>query len=404
MEEGRTPAGKTALRELVLATEPGPGITVYLQRSWDEALEPLRQQQRFILALGVAGFAVTVLFGFILAEGVTAPVIKLVGASQRLAAGDYGARVDISQRDEIGQLGRTFNWMVEGLEQKEKIRALLRKAVSKEIAEELIRRGEINLGGEEKKVTVLFADIRGFTAFSEGASAPQVVAQLNDYFGRMAGVIDQHHGVIDKFIGDAVMAIFGAPISTAADVDNALRAALGIARALERLNEDRERKGLAPWTNVIGLNTGPAVVGTMGSSERWSYTVVGDSVNLASRLESLTRYYGVRIALSSATKEAAKGDFLFRTLDLVRVKGKRETIEVFELLGEAAPAPEWLGHFEEGVRAFRESRFAQAKILFQNVLRLSPQDAPCRIYLERLEPLLTSVPADWDPVVTMSEK
>ena len=396
------PAGQ---RRLVLAASVAPRVTAYLERNWDEALEPLRELQRLLGVIGLAGFALAALAGYLIAEGVTASVGQLVQATRRLVQGDYAARVEIRQRDEIGQLGQAFNRMVEGLQEREKIRSVLRKAVSKEIADELLKRGQINLGGEEKSVTVLFSDIRGFTTISEGLAPAELVAQLNAYFTKMAKAVEASRGVIDKYIGDAIMALFGAPLETAEDAVHAQRAALAMVAALDELNAERSRRGLPPWRNGIGLNTGRAVAGTLGSEDRWSYTVIGDAVNLSSRLEGLTKHYGVRILVSQATRDAGAGNFIYRALDLVRVKGKNEPVEVFELLGEGVPRPAWLDPFEAGVRAYRGRSFPAAQKAFEDVLRARPDDGPARGYLERLKPLLGGpVPDAWDPAHTMLEK
>ena len=405
MSDGEThlmgPAGH---RYIVLPMTPAKSVVAYIERSWDAALEPLRVQRQILALVGLAGVALTALLGFLLANGVTASVQKLSEATVRLVDGDYSVRVDIRQRDEIGQLGDAFNSMVAGMQEKEKIRSVLRKAVSKEIADELLKRGEINLGGEERTVTVLFSDIRGFTGISESLKPGALVSQLNGYFVAMDRAIEERKGVVDKFIGDAIMALFGAPVSGADDADNAQRAALGMVAALERHNAERKAIGLPAWKNGIGLNTGPAVAGTMGSEERWSYTVIGDSVNLASRLEGLTKHYGVRILVSGATKAASKAGFTYRSLDLVRVKGKNEPVEVFELLGEGAQPVSWLSDFEEGVRSYRARDFTAAKARFEAVAAKAPDDVATKLYLERVQPLLAGVAAGWDPAHTMLEK
>jgi adenylate cyclase len=395
--------GGRGRRQIVLPDKVSEQVTAYLQFGYDDALEALHRQMVLLAVTGLAAFAFSVLIGYAIADGVTRPVKRLVDATRKLVDGDYGVRVDARQRDELGQLGSAFNSMVEGLQEKEKIRSVLQKTVSKEIADELLKRGQINLGGEERSVTVLFSDIRGFTTISEGLEPPKLVEQLNAYFKRMDQAILAGHGVIDKFVGDAIMALFGAPVAGPDDAANALRAALGMIAALDSLNAERAAAGLPAWKNGIGVNTGHVVAGTMGSEDRWSYTVIGDSVNLASRLEGLTKHYGARVLVSRATKEAAKGAFVYRTLDMVRVKGKSEPVEVFELLGEGTAAPAWLAPFEAGVGAYRLKRFSEAREAFGSSLKLRPDDLAVKLYLERLAKLST-VPDSWEPAVTMHEK
>ena len=293
--------------------------------------------------------------------------------------------------------------MATGLREREKIRSVLRKAVSKEIAEALLSKGEIELGGEERTVTVLFSDIRSFTTISEALAPKELVTQLNAYFIGMARAIDAHHGVIDKFIGDAIMALFGAPLSGPQDAANALRAALAMAAALDATNEARRKAGMKPWRNGMGVNTGTVVAGTLGSEDRWSYTVIGDAVNLASRCEGLTKHYGVRVIATAATLKAAGTAFSCRPLDLVVVKGKNEPVEIFEVLGEGV-GPAWLVRFGEGVSLYRARNWPEARTVSKRFLRKS-RDAPSQMYLERLSEVGPQPSwARWDPAAHMTEK
>ena len=186
-------------------------------------------------------------------------------------------------RDELGTLAEAFNEMTHGLLLKETYRGVLDKVVSREIADELLK-GEITLGGETRRVATLFADVRGFTAFSEGMEPQRVISLLNEMMQRASDAIDAEGGVVDKYVGDAVMAVFGAPMSRGADAERAVRAALRIRESLDALNAERVRQGEAPLGMGIGINVGPAVAGNMGSTGRLNYTVLGESVNVASRL------------------------------------------------------------------------------------------------------------------------
>lgn len=323
-------------RFLAVASQARAPVSAVVMRSWDQALRPLRALQARLLWVGLAGLAAAGLLGAFLAKGLTASLDQLVRAAARIGEGRYDLELRIPSSDEIGRLGRAFVEMARGLMEREKIRSILHKSVSKEIAESLTARGAIELGGEEKDVTVLFSDIRSFTTISEALPPKELVAQLNAYFTGMARAIDAHHGVIDKYIGDAVMALFGAPLARPDDAANALRAALAMSRALDALNAERAARGLPPWSNGIGINTGPVVAGTLGSEERWSYTVIGDAVNVASRLESATKELNARIVASARTKELAGPGFRWRALGRIKVKGKTEDLEVFALLGEDA--------------------------------------------------------------------
>jgi len=392
-------------RNLVLRAPVAQGVAAYLERSWDEAIEPLEKLRRLVFFVGLVGFLLTALVGLFVAGSVTAPVAELVAATKKLSEGDLDTAVDIRQNDELGQLGKAFNDMAGGLREKERFRSVLNKAVSKEIAEELLKKGMIELGGEERRVTVLFSDIRSFTTLSENLSPQELITQLNAYFKRMGAAIQRERGVIDKYIGDAIMALWGAPVSAPDDAVRAQRAALAMFAELDRLNDTRRDASLPPLKIGVGLNAGTAVAGNLGSESRASYTVIGDAVNLASRVEGLTKHYGAGIIVTASVREESSGaDFLYRSLDLVRVKGKKKPIEVFELLGENAPPPDWLGDYEAAVAAYRAGDFTGARTGFGALADRNRNDPAVALYLERLQGLPGKADASWNPAHTMTEK
>ena len=215
--------------------------------------------------------------------------IGLASGAREIAAGNYNHRVELKQEDEIGSLAASFNQMSAGLAERDRVRDLLGKVVSPAIASELLRK-KVTLGGEQREVTVLFSDLRNFTRMSEAIGPEEMLAILNHYFTRMASVVEKHGGVVDKYVGDALMALFGAPVASADDADRALRAALEMTTALDELNQQWHRRGLPTVGAGIGINTGVVVAGNMGSEKRLNYTVIGDGVNLAYRLEELRRH------------------------------------------------------------------------------------------------------------------
>ena len=275
-----------------------------LQRSLDEALSPylrLKQTLQLLFVLALMLSFVGVIF---IARKVTRPVKDLTEGAKKIERGDYQTKILTDQKDEIGQLANSFNRMAKGLAEKEKIRNLLGKVVSSDIAEELLSK-EIELGGEEKEATILFSDIREFTQLCEGVEPKQILEILNVYLTEMSELVELNKGVIDKYIGDAIMAIFGAPTQHGDDANNAVTAALAMTAALTLLNQARQ--GSAPMIKIgIGLNTATVVAGNMGSPNRLNYTVIGDGVNLSSRLEGLTKFYGLEILVSESTKMKAK--------------------------------------------------------------------------------------------------
>jgi class 3 adenylate cyclase len=249
----------------------------------DGVLGPFESIQRAEMAAGAAALALAIVVGLFLSRQFARPVHALVAATGRVAAGDYDVRVEAASDDELGTLAGAFNEMAHGLLLKERYRGVLDKVVSSEVADELLK-GEIMLGGETRTVATLFADVRGFTAMTEGMEPQRVIALLNEVMERAAGAIQAEGGVVDKFVGDEVMAVFGAPLARGDDADRALRAALRIQAEMEALNAERSARGEPATRLGIGLNCGPAVAGNMGSPGRLNYTVLGETVNVASRL------------------------------------------------------------------------------------------------------------------------
>ncbi len=227
--------------------------------------------------------------------------------------------------------------------------------VSPEIVEQIAKDPDrLQLGGEKKELTVLFSDLRNFTSYSEKLDPQQIVAVLNDYLSAMSNIIFEHRGTIDKFIGDAIMAIFGAPIPQKDHADRACHVALDMFNGLKKVNSEIGATGYPPLAMGIGINTGEMTVGNIGSEKRFDYTVIGDSVNLGSRLEGLTKFFNVHVIVSETTKNACLSDrFIFRELGSIRVKGKDKAVTAFELLGKDDQDAEFELWFPAWVKAFQ---------------------------------------------------
>lgn len=304
---------------------PSP-LFVVMQRSYDAALVPFYTLRRRIAGIGIGALFMTLSLGIGLANGITAPVRTLVAGMQEVLRGNLRQRLHVRREDEIGFLARSFDDMVTGLEEKEKIRDVMQKVVSPEIAHELLQRG-VTLGGEMREATILFADIRGFTTLSEGMPPPELLSFLNEYFSRISRIIDHEKGVIDKYIGDEVMAIFGAPLPSSDHAVRAVAAAVGMLKELEQFNDEHQR--LMPLRIGIGIATGPVVAGNVGSPERLNYTVLGDTVNVASRLQGLTKEYHVPLIVSGTTYENVAARFSCRLLGKVAVRGRQQETALY---------------------------------------------------------------------------
>lgn len=307
-------------------------IRVVLTRSLANELKPYRKLRAALLGLFIVGLIGALSGSIWIARTVTRPVSKLVAGARRIAGGDYESSVAVDRADEIGELAKSFNDMTRGLSERDRIRNLLGKVVSHEIAEKLLA-GKFELGGEEREVTILFSDIRNFTTLSERLEPQQVVSMLNTYLTTMTEIIEKNGGVVDKYVGDEIMALFGAPVSREGDADMALRSALEMRRALSEVNAGFRDSGVPELEMGIGINTGVVVAGNIGSRSRLNYTVIGDGVNTASRLERLTKNkeYSAKIIVSEATLKKAREKYQTRPLGDVTVKGKSESVSIHAL-------------------------------------------------------------------------
>ena len=274
--------------------------------------------------------------------------------------------------------------------------------VPPELVEEMSRNpGDFSFAGESRVMSVLFSDIRGFTTLSEALTADELKVLLNRYFTPITGVIFDHRGTIDKYIGDLVMAFWGAPLADPDHAVHSIQAAKAMLKATAELSATFVAEGLPAVRVGIGINSGLMNVGDMGSQYRRAYTVLGDAVNLASRLESSTKYYGVPLVVGEKTRELALEHFVWRELDLVRVKGKDYPVRVYEPLCPQTEKTQALqaelDELDKALQAFRQQDFKQAKTLFTQLKQTHPEVSQYPLYLERIEALSKEPPAkDWD--------
>jgi adenylate cyclase len=266
----------------------------------------------------------------------------------------------------------------------------------------------LGLGGDRRDITILFSDIRGFTAIAETIEPEGLVKLLHSFLDPMSEIIVEHGGTIDKYRGDAIMALFGAPIENPGHAQAACRAALAMVAKLEALSAEWRSQGRPVLRIGVGINSGEAVVGNMGSQRLFDYTAVGDNVNLASRLEGLNKYYQTSILISNATTAHLDGGFILRDIDFVKVKGKKEPLVVFELLGEGTPDPalaKFLEYYQEGRSLFLSRHWQESAQAFKAALELRPGDVATGNYLEMSHRYLTAPPdPSWRGIRTYQEK
>ncbi len=293
--------------------------------------------------------------------------------------------------------------------EKGKIRKAFQQYMSPVVVDQVTKDpSKLKLGGEKREMTVLFSDIRGFTTISEKLKPEELVALLNDYLTPMTDLVFENAGTIDKYMGDAIMAFWGAPLTQPDHARRACRTALQMMRRLHELQKGWEEQGLPHLDIGIGLNSGPMAVGNMGSLQRFDYTVMGDNVNLGSRLEGINKEYRTNIIVSEFTEKLVREQMVCRELDAVRVKGKNEPVHIFELLGEVGEESSSLalkGRFEEGLAAYRAQQWDEAEEHFRGCFAIRPEDGPSIVYLERVAALREDPPGEgWDGVFVMKTK
>ena len=338
---------------------------------------------------------------------------QLVASARAIASGTNSAPVVILTRDEVGELARSFNSMVEELRSRERIKDTFGKFVDPRLINQLIGSGADQ--AERRTLTVFFSDIADFSGISEQLTASAVVNLLNSYFSEVATVIHEHHGFIDKYIGDAVMAFWISPFSAGdTHASDACLAALAQQEAIvalrAKLPEITGMRRNPPKLMIrMGIATGEAVVGTVGAASSRSYTVMGDTVNLASRIEGINKTYRCSITLSEETFRLAQDVIEARELDLIIVSGKTEPIRIYEAMSRAGELqPEQIALrdlFAEGLAAYRRRDWDDAHARFASCLRHAPEDGPSQLFLERIAVLRNEPPpADWGGIWRFAEK
>ena len=389
-------------------------------RLLDEAMRDTIAEQERSVRYGIMLLAAALTIGLVVAAAMTVnlvrPLRRLLKGAMAVQGGSLDTELPITSRDEIGDLTTAFNAMVRELRTKARVRETFGKYLDPRIVEGLIERPEL-LGtkGERRVMTVCFADMKDFTSLSEGVTPVALVNVINRYLATMSEPIRRSGGIIDKYIGDAIMAFWGPPFTTADEQGRlACEATLGQLALLpsfrQSLPEVLGIKRHVPKVDMrIGIASGDVVVGNIGSDLSMSYTVMGDAVNVASRLESVNKVYGTHLLVNGITREMAKDTYEFREIDSIRVVGKEEPEQVFELLGRqgevAQTTLDLSERFALALGAYRRQAWTEAAAAFRNCLELVPEDGPARVFLDRI-PLLSaqSLPANWDGVWILAEK
>jgi class 3 adenylate cyclase len=378
-----------------------------LRKDANMTVEKQHQVMLIAVALTVLAAILGLVFAALVSAGVTRPVRRLLEGAKAVEAGDLDGTLVATSRDEIGHLTIAFNQMVEQLRLKERLRETFGKYVDPRVVEGLIAGPALAAEGQRRVMTVLFCDVKGFTSTSEGMTPQGLVKVMNRYFSTMSAPIRQHQGVIDKYIGDAIMAYWGPPF--AADAEQTRLASLAALEMLQLVPQLRaelpELLGVRALPNAfdirIGIATGEVLVGSIGSELMMSYTVMGDTVNLASRLEGANKEYGGRILVSEATIAGASAAIEAREIDRVVTLGQTHPEAVFEIMGlkDGLTAAQ-LGlraRFAEGLAAYRAQRWEDARRAFEAALLAIPGDGPSMAFIKRIDRLVATPPGEgWD--------
>jgi adenylate cyclase len=300
--------------------------------------------------------------------------------------------------------------IMEDLSIEKRMKGTLARYMTKEIADQLMDSDGAELGGQIKELSILFSDIRNFTTISERLGPQETVAMLNEYFSTMVDIVFHHGGILDKFIGDAMLGVFGAPFSTDEDADKAVCTAIDMMKALKQFNAGRMLKNQETINIGIGIATDNVLVGNIGSIKRMDYTVIGDGVNLASRLEGATKFYHADILISEKTCDLLKYRYFIREVDLIRVKGKLLPVKVFEILDhhdkQTFPCIEQVIELtHQGIDLYRQQRWQEAIESFNSAIRLNRKDELCKMYVCRCHYFIDHPPGEtWDGVWVMTSK
>lgn len=346
----------------------------------------------------------SLLLGILISRSISKSLSSLAGEMERIKRFELDSERNVYSRiAEINDMSEALETMKAGLRS-------FKKYVPANLVRQLIRLGkDATLGGEKKEITIFFSDIDGFTSISEKLKPEELVDDLSEYLSLMSDTICLHHGTVDKYIGDAVMAFWGAPDILDDHAVLACKAALENQRKLKLLSKKWIKSGKLPFNTRMGINTGELIVGNIGSKDRLNFTVIGDAVNLASRLESINKFYCTDIIINESTYRIVKDHFETRMLDYVVVKGKNVPVAIYELISEKEDnnkeINEFVTLFENGIAHYRKRQWKEASNLFKETLRIKKDDKPSMIFIERCAAYQNEPPPDdWKGVFVLKTK
>jgi len=393
--------------------KPIHAVTGEMDQSTRDISDAIRARTQksaaIVLALTGATLLVALSVAYFAARAASRPLIQMARVAHGVGAGDLEQQAVESGGGEIGELGRAINAMISGLRQRDLLRDTFGRFVAPGVVDQVLLQGGVHLGGANSVATIFFSDLVGFTTLAEKTPPQVLVSLLNEYLGAMTEIIQSSEGTLDKYIGDAIMAFWGAPVAHHDDAARACRAALEQCEQLQRLGRKWESEDRPRLDMRIGIETGEVIVGNVGSELKANYTALGDTVNFASRLEGANKVYGTRILIGEGTRGAAGAAIEAREVDLLAVVGKSRPVRVYELLGMAGTVPrarlEGCACYERALAAFRERRWEQAEAHLLLAQAALGHDKPSEILLGRIERCRITAPAEgWDGTLVLDHK
>ena len=378
-----------------------PGFVAF--KSLDKELQPFRSMRVEVALIGGGLGLIAAVLAYFGAHLVIRQLRRMQEATIKIREGDFDTRVKVRGRDELAKLGKAFNDMTSGL-----------KALGMYTHDTLARNlldnpGMMQSASIREEGSIFFSDIKGFTSISEGMNAEELTAQLNEYFTALGKKLREQKGYLDKFIGDSIMAFWGPPFVKEGDYAvRACETAIESFKVAAQLREEWSRQGKPLFFQRIGIATGEVVIGNIGTDTKKNFTVIGDSVNLASRLEGTNKLYGSEVLVDERTRDLAKQFVLFREVDQIRVVGKTQPVRVFEPLamvgGETAVYTTEYMKYEQALKLYRNRQFSEAIPLLEQMLEWKPEDGPSKWLLDQCQELQQNTPDDWEPVTTATSK
>lgn len=389
---------KSLLEPITSVTSEMHGATRHISR----AIEA-RTRKSAAIVLGLIGATLLTALGvaFFAARATSRPLIQMAAVARGVGQGNLDQQAIETSGGEIGEMGRAINAMISGLKQRNLLKETFSRYTAPNVVEEVLRRGGVQLGGVKSVATIFFSDLAGFTALSEKTPPEALVGLLNEYFDAMTKVILGSEGTLDKYIGDAILAFWGHPIAHDDDATRSCRAALEQFAQLQRLCDKWETEGRPRLDMRIGIETGEVIVGDVGSELKLNYTVLGDTVNFASRLEAVNKIYGTHILIGETTRRLAGEAIEAREIDFLAVAGKSQPVRVYELLamqGELDTAKRTgCAHYENALAAYRNRRWDEAEECLMRAQETLGEDKPCAVLRAKIAQCrVEAPPLDWD--------